>query len=147
MAHCPTERNREQAGKRFSSLANLMNLCHRPHLRLAAALQLLHWAAIKLGSRSNGLQPSDLRLASTLLWACTRRGVRQADQSWWQLEHCADTCMLPPRPCWLPDDTASEAKAMSEVAGHLLHTICSSHEEQFRPARLAVMHGYKSAAV
>lgn len=54
--------------------------------------------------------------------------------------------MLPPRPCWLPDDTASEAKAMSEVAGHLLHTICSSHEERLRPARLAVMHDARQQA-
>ena len=28
---------------------------------------------------------------------------------------------------------------MSEVAGHLLHTICSSHQQQVRPKRLAVM--------
>lgn len=96
------------------------------HLRLAAALQLLHWAAIKLGSRSRGLQPWALMLASTLLWACTKRGCSAADQSWWQLEHWADTWMLPDLPCWLPEATASDAKASSLVAGHLLHTICKT---------------------
>lgn len=94
------------------------------HLRLAAALQLLHWAAIKLGSRSRGLQPWLLMLASTLLWACTRRGCRLADQSWWQLGQWADTWMLPALPCWLPEATASDANAISLAAGHLLHTIC-----------------------
>lgn len=56
------------------------------HLRLAAAVQLLHWPASRLGSRSKGLHPWLLMLASTLLWACTRRGCRAANQSWWHLE-------------------------------------------------------------
>ena len=34
--------------------------------------------------------------------------------------------MLPDLPCWLPEATASDANASSHVAGHLLHTICSS---------------------
>ena len=96
------------------------------HLREAAALQLLHWAAMRLGSRSSGRQPWLLMLASTLLWACTSRGCRLADQSWWQLEQWADTWMLPDLPCWLPEATASDANASSHVAGHLLHTICTT---------------------
>lgn len=94
------------------------------YLRLAAALQLPHWAPIKLGSRSKGWQPWLRMLARTLLWACTRRGCREAVQGRLHLGQVPCPWMRPAGPCWLPDATASEAKDMSAVAGHLLHTIC-----------------------